>query len=223
MPVYNAPLKEIDPAETRRYAGLNKADFDSSIITAACSEVQLLAEPGGIWQLYDYNACSGTVAAEPPFVIEGEKIRRHLAKSLKVAVLAVTIGETVETQITQHFQQGKYAYSLVMDAAATAAVEQVADDMEKTIRQQAAAQGYEMIWRFSPGYGDWDIRSQPEMIRLSQAQRIGVSLTEAMMLLPRKSITAIIGLVPKQAAPAPEQQHSCQACTKTDCLARQQE
>ena len=56
MPVYNAPLLSIDPKETRRYAGLQKAsEFDENRIREACEEACLLAVPRGIWQIYDYT------------------------------------------------------------------------------------------------------------------------------------------------------------------------
>ena len=221
MPVYNAPLKAIDPVETRRYAGLNKAEFSQMSIDADCLEIQVFAEPRGIWQLYDYDATTGTIKMDSPSCIVGEKIRKHLALAEKVVILAVTVGAAVESQIQEYFKQGKYSHSLLLDAAATTAVEQAADDMEKAIRQQVTPLGYQMLWRFSPGYGDWDIHFQPEMLRLSQAATIGISLTESMMLLPRKSITAIIGLVPKENfCEQKKSVHNCHICAKQDCLAR---
>ena len=45
MPVYNAPLKAVDPVETKRYAGLNKAEFNQDRINDACREIQVFAEP----------------------------------------------------------------------------------------------------------------------------------------------------------------------------------
>lgn len=219
LPIYNSVLKQIDPVETKRYAGLGKVDFNEAIIQKACLEAQLLAEPKGIWQIYNYNACSYKVESTPEFLINGEKIRKHLAPAEKVIVLAVTIGEAIEKQITDYFKQGEYSYSLLLDAAATTAVEQAADDVEKAIKQYITAQGYQMIWRFSPGYGDWDIRFQPKMLHLSDAKEIGITLTESMMLIPRKSITAIIGLVPNSNEKS-EIKQSCSACSKQDCLAR---
>ena len=80
MPVYNAPLLTIDPKETRRYAGLMRAkDFDEKLIEDACQDARLLAEPRGIWQLYDYDCENQIVKADPPFHIEGRKIGKHLA------------------------------------------------------------------------------------------------------------------------------------------------
>jgi len=219
LPIYNSVLKQIDPIETKRYAGLGNVDFNETIIQKACLEAQLLAEPKGIWQIYSYNACSYKVESTPEFLISGEKIRKHLTQAAKVIILAVTIGEAIEKRITAYFKEGEYSYSLLLDAAATTAVEQTADEVEKTIKQYITAKGYQTIWRFSPGYGDWDIRFQPEMLRLSGAKDIGINLTESMMLMPRKSITAIIGLVPNSNEKN-EIKKSCSTCSKQDCLAR---
>ena len=219
LPIYNSVLKQIDPIETKRYAGLGNVDFNETIIQKACLEAQLLAEPKGIWQIYSYNACSYKVESTPECLISGEKIRKHLTQATKVIILAVTIGEAIEKQITAYFKEGEYSYSLLLDAAATTAVEQAADEVEKTIKQYITAKGYQTIWRFSPGYGDWDIRFQPEMLRLSGAKDIGINLTESMMLMPRKSITAIIGLVPNSNEKN-EIKKSCSTCSKQDCLAR---
>ena len=80
MPVYHAPLLRIDPKETRRYAGLMKAtDFDEQRILDACEDALLLAQPRGVWELYDYDCETQTVQAAPPFTIEGKKIGAHLA------------------------------------------------------------------------------------------------------------------------------------------------
>ena len=94
--------------------------------------------------------------------------------------------------------------------------------MEKTIQPRAAAKGYSMRWRFSPGYGDWPIEQQPEMLRLSHAAAIGIHLTTSMMLVPRKSITAIIGLSQKPECTRDEQHH-CALCARIDCPARNTE
>ena len=140
MPVYNAPLLTIDPKETRRYAGLMRAkDFDEKFIEDACQDARLLAEPRGIWQLYDYDCENQIVKADPPFHIEGRKIGKHLAGCDKVILLAVTVGDAIEDMVTKRFADGEYASSVLLDAAATTAVEQLADGMEKAIKPKMAA------------------------------------------------------------------------------------
>lgn len=221
MPIYNAGLGAVDAEETRRYAGLMRAkDFDRQMIDEACEEALLLAEPKGIYQSYEYNCKEKMVYSEPPFRPEGKKISAHLTDCEKVILMAVTVGASIEQAVTRHFAEGRYAYSVLLDAAATAAVEQVADSLEKAIKPKAAAQGYAMRWRFSPGYGDWPLSQQPELIRLSMAGKIGVSLTEALMLTPRKSITAIIGLYRPEASSCPKGRPGCENCVQKNCPSR---
>lgn len=225
MPIYNAPILKIDAKEARRYAGLMRAkDFDEALIEDACQDARLLAAPRGVWEIYDYDDSTQTVAADPPFVIQGEKIGAHLKGCERVVILAATVGEEIEDTVTRRFEEGHYAESVLLDAAATAAVEQLADGMEKAIERAVTTygQGYKMRWRFSPGYGDWPIEQQPELMRLSGAASIGMSLSSALMLVPRKSITAIIGLYKeeKSAPPPPHSPNGCAACTKLDCPSR---
>lgn len=223
MPVYQPPLLTIDPKETRRYAGLMRAKtFDEALITEACQEARLLAEPRGSYVVYDYDCLTQTVLAQPTFKIAGQKIGQHLAGCDKVIILAATVGEDIEQAVTQHFQEGQYAESVLLDAAATTAVEQIGDGMEHMLAPKAAAAGYQMRWRFSPGYGDWPLEQQPELIRLSEAAKIGVSLSSSLMLVPRKSITAIIGLYRTTVdnAGAKHSTGGCTTCPNHDCPAR---
>lgn len=225
MPIYNAPILTVDPVETRRYAGLQKAeDFKQELIDEACQEARLLIQPKGIWQIYDYDAASQTVCnpgSAAKVKLQGKSIGKHLQKSCKVAVLSATIGEEIENQVTQFFEQGRYSFSVLLDAAATTAIEEVADGMEKNIFNVVKRQGLAMTWRFSPGYGDWPIEQQPEVLAMAHGEEIGVSLTEALMLTPRKSITAIIGLYyPEQECEKTASRHDCSQCSKMDCPAR---
>ena len=221
MPIYNARLQKIDAAETRRYTGLMRAkDFDQQMIDEACEEALLLAEPRGIYQIYDYDCQRQLVIAEPSFQIAGQKIGQHLSGCEQAIVLAVTVGSAIEQQVARCFEVGRYAYSVLLDAAATTAVEQAADELEKAIKPQASAQGYAMRWRFSPGYGDWPLAQQPEMLRLSHADEINISLTESLMLQPRKSITAIIGLYRPESTAGLKTRPGCNNCTQKDCPSR---
>ncbi len=223
MPIYNAALLAVDPKETRRYAGLQKArDFDEKMIEEACEDALLLAKPRSIWQLYDYDCLNRLVLSSPPFRIQGKVIEKHLAGCDQVILLAATIGDDIESEVTRRFEKGTYASSVLLDAAATTAVEQTADALEKAILPDFARKGYTARWRFSPGYGDWPLEHQPELIRLSHAEEIGISLSESLMLVPRKSITAIIGLAKSTGSESTaSKHHDCSSCSKLDCSSRQ--
>ena len=219
LPIYNAQILEIDAAETRRYAGLRKAkDFGEQNIRDACAEALLLLEVRGAWNVYDYKA--PVVQSEPPFIIVGKSILKHLDGCEKVICMAVTVGAEIEREINRKFERGEYLASVLLDAAATAAVEQAADAMEKHFAATFAKDGFKLRWRFSPGYGDWDLTAQEKLFKISGAEQIGMSLTSAMMLEPRKSITAIIGLYSIRNGELGIGNKDCATCDKLDCLLR---
>lgn len=227
MPVYNATLTHIDIKETKRYAGLIKAaDFPDKLLVQACTEAHILADPKGLWEMYAYDADTATILSNPPLSLKGEKIIKHLEHCSEVAVLGITIGEGLEKAVSDLFSQGEYTRGLLLDAAGTTAVEAAADQISALIARHAAKQGLDTTFRFSPGYGDWDIRVQPDILAILHAQRIGLTVTDTCMLVPRKSVTAVIGLTPHQKAlalPSLERDNSCAACTQLNCQSRKEQ
>ena len=222
MPIYNAQILEISAAETRRYAGLKNAPtFDEKNIAAACDEALLLLNVRGIYKIYDYDCENCIVNSEPTFKICGNSIIKHLAGCEKVACIAVTVGEDIENEVTKKFDAGEYVASVLLDAAATAAVEQAADELEKAVDREVSKKSLKMRWRFSPGYGDWQLENQKKFFYITGAPEIGMNLTESLMLVPRKSVTAIIGLE-KNIFSDKNIKHkkSCANCGKINCLAR---
>ena len=84
------------------------------------------------------------------------------------------------------------AYALVLDALASAMTEEFCDSAENEMKAKLPGN---FTWRFSPGYGDYPIELQPDMIRFLNADKlIGLTATESNILIPRKSVTAVIGV-----------------------------
>ena len=74
--------------------------------------------------------------------------------------------------------------------------------------------GLKLRPRFSPGYGDFSIAHQRDITReLDTARRLGLTVTESLMLAPMKSVTAVIGLSETGGCTG----GGCEACAKTDC------
>ena len=167
MPLFNGTLFQIDQKEMMRYAGLSPKvkEFPQDAIDSAIREALALAEPKGIWQILPYDPEKGTIGGAHPLTLTGRSILRHLSHAWSVGVLAVTVGEEIEKASSEHFKSGEYLQGLLLDAAATAAVEHLADQVDTLIQREAARSGQHTVWRFSPGYGDWPITQQPDFCR----------------------------------------------------------
>ena len=100
--------------------------------------------------------------------------------------------------------------SLVLEACATAAIEEVCDRGEAMIRGQYP--GRVLTSRYSPGYGDLPVTVQGAFLALLDApRRLGLCATGSSILTPRKSVTAVIG-VREAGAGNPEDGRGCGVC-----------
>ncbi|MBP1763908.1 MAG: hypothetical protein H6Q65_966 [Firmicutes bacterium] len=225
MQTYYPTITTLKASEVRRYAGLSpQTDFSEQMLQTAMREAILLIHPQGTWNTYPYDEASHIIYTPDPVTLEGKNIQKFLTGAVQVAILAVTISTTLEEEVTRLFADNSYTAALLLDAAGTAAVEQTADELCRIIRHQSSAAGLVSGNRFSPGYGDWNILSQKEILPLSGGPALGITLTAASMLVPRKSVTAIVGLYPTQAQSYPlDTNHlSCQHCNQNSCLARKE-
>lgn len=126
--------------------------------------------------------------------LQGEDIARHLVGCDTCVLLACTLGAGVDAA-QRAANAADMAYAVTLDALASALAEQIAGAAERTLREEAAREGLFLTGRFSPGYGDFPIAAQNELLRLMDAPRqIGLCATPAHLLAPRKSVTAVLGL-----------------------------
>jgi hypothetical protein len=225
MPIYNSPLITISPQETRRYAGLKtNTDFPDKLIDEACTLALLHIKPQGSWNTYHYAAANSLIVAQKKVSLNGKLIAKHLENAAEVVVLATTIGPQLEQAVEELFRAGDYTAALLLDAAGTAAVEAMTDNLNNLISAQALSRGQDSLSRFSPGYGDWDITDQHYILDLAEANKIGISLTDSCMLIPRKSVTAVIGLVNRGESHQSDycSKQGCSVCSQQNCLAKKE-
>jgi hypothetical protein len=127
----------------------------------------------------------------PEFDLQGEDIKTHLKDCGKIILIAATLGLPVDELIRQT-EASDMAGAVVLDALASAAVEQVCDMAEIEIKKKYG----KITTRYSPGYGDFPLSVQHELLAVLEAKKkIGLYVTQDGLLIPRKSITAIIGVI----------------------------
>lgn len=141
-------------------------------------------------------------------VLEGNSIYSHLEECNKVILMACTLSENVDRLINK-LNITDMTASLITDAMASALIEQLCNSVEEEIRQTLDLKY--ITWRFSPGYGDLPISVQNSFIKTINAHKlIGLTATNNNILLPRKSVTAIIGI---SDSPIPQKKRGCAICS----------
>lgn len=166
---------------------------------ARCAEV---ARPAQVTQAFPADAL--------PLELPGTSIAEHLRDAVEVVLFAVTLGHGVDQEL-RRLAVADPVGQVIFDAAATDAIEREADRVEAQIRASAAQKGLFCSWRFSPGYGDLPLDVQPAFLQvLNASRRLGITLTPSNLMVPTKSVTAIVGMHP---TPQPGLASSCAVCS----------
>jgi hypothetical protein len=166
-------------------------------------------------------AVSGNRIQIDTLEIESEKLAEHLCGCTQVFVFAATLGASVDRLIMQRSKTDN-AEALCIQACAAAEIENYCNKVERELSEEAGKSAFCLRPRFSPGYGDFSIAYQTDILRILQAQKkIGLSETKTNMLTPLKSVTAIIGASGASGASGKTAAHArfgkCADCGKTDC------
>lgn len=159
---------------------------------------------------------SGTV-----FSPQGDDIARMLKGCDGAILMAATLGAQSERLLLRH-QARSGAEALIMDAVLSAAIEAVCDAQESMLREEYARTGWHLTDRFSPGYGDMPLHQSGEICAVLQTEKtIGLNVSHSGIMIPRKSVTAILGIsrFPQKRRPSP-----CAVCgMRETCALREKE
>lgn len=126
-----------------------------------------------------------------------EALKRNLAGCESAVVFAATVGVEIDRQIARASATSP-AKALLLGAVGAERVEALCDVFEAELSAQKTEVGEALRPRFSPGYGDLPLEVQREIFAMLECPRkIGVTLTECLLMSPSKSVTAIIGVTRK--------------------------
>ena len=151
-------------------------------------------------------------------VLESKVISRLLERCERVAVFALTIGNYLEDLVAYLAENGLILQATVLDAVGSGTAEKLAIQVEGKIRINAGIEGLVTSRRFSPGYCDWEVSQQELVFRALDGDMAGIRLTESMLMIPRKSVSGIIGI--GRPGNDIENYNPCSTCLKKDCPGR---
>lgn len=210
----------IDRAEIYRCMG-----FVESIPTGELSETvdAMTAEAVGICHpRMGYRVVCGELLPANRLLLgdklmnPGPVIHKSLEGSDGFALLVASVGEELDEWI-KSCNEGKdilKAYLAHMLGAYLA--ELVVDLCRKHLEAEVATEECHVSNSYSPGYCGWNISEQALFFSLLPAGFCGVRLTESKLMLPVKSVSAVVGIGPD----VEKRPYHCAICNRKDCYKR---
>jgi cobalamin-dependent methionine synthase I len=175
--------------------------------------------PSYSYTIRDIESIQGNrIAIGDSIILESKVIARLLERCQKIAVFALTIGNQLEEMVAYLAENGLVLQATVLDAIGSGAAEKLADYVEDRIRRLVNIDGLVTSWRFSPGYCDWEVNQQKMVFQTLNGDSAGIRLTESLLMIPRKSVSGIIGIgLPNHDI---ENYNPCHTCNREDCPGR---
>ena len=190
------PKLEMNRKEVLRYMGMNGSLPEDSLapkIESCVAEVKAALDPRACYTLLALEREMDGTLNFGIGSVRSAALQKNLLGCRSVVLFAATVGIGVDRLM----QAGRLepVKALIYQAAGAAAIEAYCDCLCEEIRVQAAAQGLCTRPRFSPGYGDFPLEHQREIFRVLDCPRkIGLTLTDSCIMVPVKSVTAVMGL-----------------------------
>lgn len=191
--------KPINKKEVLRYLGYKNQAIDeitNKLIEQSMEEIKKITNERYVYKLFDISRENNKIfLKESNFELMGEDIKKHLKNSDQCILMAITLGHDVDTRI-RYYEKISMDKALILDACASTIIEEISDRLCKEIEENLKKNNKALTRRYSPGYGDLSLDIQGEFLSIIDAKKtIGLTSTSNSILIPRKSITAIMGIV----------------------------
>ena len=214
----------IDKKEVLRYLGYKGQEINEEmeqLIDELREEMTATARPKTHYEIAELGGKDGEKhLVDDGFPLTGKSIQRLMKGCEKCIVLGATLGTDVERRIN-YYTKVDLTKGIIFDSCGTQLIEEICDELEEDIKGKLG-EGYNYTYRFSPGYGDYPIAVQNKVVAyLDGYRKMGLSVTPTHLLIPRKSVTALVGVSRGEVLQAPDDK--CDICLRREyCTLRKE-
>ena len=188
-----ARLTKINTNEVLLYLGYKGGEIPPEILRQITDCQDLLmqtANPRIVYRQFDLLPDGSLAGTE--LKPSGNDVAALLKDCTQVILMGATLGTEVEA-LLQRKQITNMTEAVILDCCGSSAIENVCDNLCEDLQKQISPRY--LTDRFSPGYGDLPFSQQPDFCRvLDLPRRIGVTLTPGGLMVPQKSVTALVGI-----------------------------
>lgn len=167
----------------------------ANAIKQAIDKAYALIRGKGIYRTFGLSGVEGNIVKgdETGDLFRGAHMVKLLADCDYATLLACTIGPELEAEVERLQQIGELTEAFALEMTGGWMADYMAERVDEIVEREIKKVGYGRAMRFSPGYGDWGLENQPVVLALADAKKIGITLTESNIMIPRKSVSAVIG------------------------------
>jgi len=180
---------QVNKREAMRYLGVKECDEAFDDMYNECLRIaQEVSSPKAVYLKTDVSV-NGDAVDLGFMQVNSSGLAKNLDGCSQAYVFCATLGIGMDRRY-ERLSRESQARATVFSAVGSAMAEGLCDYVNAKL-----GDGVFTKPRFSCGYGDFCISHQSEILNVLEAQkRLGVCLTDTCMMVPVKTVTAIIGI-----------------------------
>lgn len=126
--------------------------------------------------------------------VSSRLLSKYLCDCDEIFLFCATVGVEMDRLIAKYATVSP-SRSTMLQAIGSERVEALCDELCSLLEEQIRKEGRGTKPRISPGYGDLPLALQRDIFSLMNPEKnIGVMLSDSLMMIPSKSVTAIVGI-----------------------------
>ncbi len=204
----------IDRKEIFRYVGVkSETDEMSNLLDNVLLSVE---------DKLTYNVCFAEISkTDGALSVEylskqSNDLKKYFENCEYGIVFAATVGVQIDREI-ERYSKTEPSKAVMIDALGTERVESLCDAFCAELLSSLSTKNLYIKPRVSAGYGDIPLELQKDIFALLDTpKKIGVSLSDSLLMIPSKSVTGFISIEKNKC----EDKEKCKNCSNTDCLFR---
>lgn len=189
---------DINLHEVYRFLGdrtIRPGDELDERIRRCIGKMQQSSAPRSIYRRFPVRTEAPDLVFVADLTISSENLYKNLNGCEEVILFAATVGIGID-RLIRRSEVTSILDAAIYQAAGAAMIEAYADSEVRKLAEEAKETGLSLRPRYSPGYGDLPLSLQRDFSRLLEMEKwCGITLTDTLLMVPSKSITAFIGCV----------------------------
>lgn len=188
-------IEDLFKAEGSSYAGRQPSPSVLAVHTKMLEEAYGLVRPVMAWRELDIlGAGDKELFLEEGITLSSRLLAKVAGRGDKLVCFALTMGDALDRRVDEYMKDNKFAHAYALDAAGSAFVAKTAAVAVEKLGREFYP-GQRATFPMGPGHSYWkELEDLRTIHRLVKGELIGISLTEANLMLPKKSVAMVIGI-----------------------------
>lgn len=177
------------------------------------AETAALLEPKAIWtEIEVEGAAEDALLLRGGFRLGSRLLVKCAGAAEKLLIFVMTVGPKIDEKIAMYQENDDLTRAYVLDSVGSAAIALASSEALGRLEKDYAERGLRTSIPLGPGHSYWKrLEDQKVLFQILQPERIGITLNGSDLMLPRKSVSMVMG-AGKQLPEHEEGQKHCDFC-----------